>query len=262
MKKIAIILLAGVLSLSAGPALACTPEPPVDALWSPEPGQPWQWQLSSIPKPIPGVSIYGFDGADATAQDVANLGDSKTICYFSAGTVENWREDAGAFPDSVIGNPMDDWEGEKWLDIRQLDVLIPIMETRIQDCADKGFDAVEPDNIDAYSNDSGFNLSAEDQLAYNKALANAAHEAGLSIALKNDVEQVAELEPYFDFAINEECFQWNECKAYRPFVEEGKAVLNVEYNRRFDCDRAEELGLTSMQKRLALGPWRDACPAW
>lgn len=52
------------------------------------------------------------------------------ICYFSAGSWEDWRPDAGQFPDSVKGNNLEDWPGEKWLDIRQIDVLAPIMGAR------------------------------------------------------------------------------------------------------------------------------------
>ena len=106
----------------------------------------------------------------------------------------------------MIGKNLDDWEGERWLDIRRLDVLGPIMEARMELCEDKGFDGIEPDNVDGYLNDTGFDLTYEDQLRYNIWLANAAHEHGLSIGLKNDMDQAADLLAYFDWALNEQCF--------------------------------------------------------
>ncbi len=77
------------------------------------------------------------------------------------------------------------------------------MAARFDMCRDKGFDAVEADLVDGYARDSGFPLTAADQLTYNRMLADLAHERGLSIGLKNDLDQVADLVDHFDFAINE-----------------------------------------------------------
>lgn len=230
--------------------------------WIPEPGQPWQWQLAGTPAVLPGVAIYGMDGQETPERTVEDFADRglHTVCYFSAGSIERWRPDAGRFPDEMIGNPLDGWDGESWLDIRQIDILLPLMAERIDSCARKGFHAVEADNVDGYVNDTGFPLTAQDQLRYNRALAELAHERGLSIGLKNDVDQIAELEPDFDFAINEECFRYNECDAYRPFTTAGKAVFNVEYEETPGrCYKARELGLTSMLKNLELDEWRKPC---
>ena len=125
----------------------------------------------------------------------------------------------------------------------------------------KGFDAVEPDNVDAYQNDSGFPLSADDQRAFNVWIANQAHARGLSVGLKNDAEQVAVLAPYFDFAVVEQCFQYKECNSYLPFVEQGKAVFVAEYKVRPPrfCKRSKRLGFSTIFKRLALNSFRRAC---
>ena len=230
--------------------------------WSPEPGTQWQWQLAGTPALEPDIDVYGMDGQETTDVEVQNFTDRglRTICYLSAGTLENWRPDADRFPDTVVGKQMDDWDGESWLDVRQLDILLPIMAARIDDCARKGFDAVEADNVDGYANDTGFPVSAQDQLRYNRALAKLAHERGLSIALKNNVEQIPQLEPHFDFAINEECFRYDECDAYAPFTAAGKAVLNVEYEEvPGRCERARKLGLSSMLKNMELDAWRQPC---
>jgi hypothetical protein len=153
----------------------------------------------------------------------------KAICYVSAGSWENWRPDANQFPPSVLGNK-NGWAGEKWLDIRQTSVLLPIMEARVQKCAQAGFDGVEWDNVDGYTNRTGFPLTAADQLTYNASLANLAHAYGLTVALKNDVEQVSDLAPYFDYAVNEQCQQYSECSGYTAnFINAGKAVFQVEY---------------------------------
>ena len=108
------------------------------------------------------------------------------ICYFSAGSFENWRPDAAAFPASVKGSS-NGWPGENWLDIRQWSVLGPIMGARMDLAVSKGCDGVEPDNMDGYSNSTGFPLTAADQITYNTNIANLAHSKGLSVGLKNDV---------------------------------------------------------------------------
>jgi hypothetical protein len=70
-------------------------------------------------------------------------------------------------------------------------------------CRDKGFLAVDADNVDAYSNANGLGLTAEDQLDYNTWLAATAHELGLGMGLKNNLNQMAQLAPLFDFFVNE-----------------------------------------------------------
>jgi hypothetical protein len=126
---------------------------------------------------------------------------------------------------------------EWWLDHRKPAVRTA-MTARIQLAKNKGCDAVEPDNVDAYSHDDEISCSdqacwgitAADQLAYNRWLADTAHANCLGIALKNDIDQVTQLAPYFDFAINEECQRFQECGVYKTsFVAQNKAVFNAEY---------------------------------
>ena len=104
------------------------------------------------------------------------------------------------------------------------------MQARLELALQKGCDGVEPDNMTAYTNTSGFALTAADQLAFNRSLANAAHTRGLSIGLKNDLGQINELVDYFDFAVNEECFEFAECANLEPFTNQGKPVFNAEYS--------------------------------
>lgn len=230
--------------------------------WRPKPGLDWQWQLDGRADQSVDVSVYDIDGFENSAADVARLHRSgrKVICYINVGAWEDFRPDKAAFPASVLGSG-DDWDGERWLDVRQIAVLKPIMAQRFDMCRAKGFDAVEPDLVEAYNNDSGFAITAADQLAYNRMIAKLAHERGMAVGLKNDLPQIPALLEDFDFAVNEECAEYDECGELTPFVEAGKAVFHVEYEVPASdfCADARRLGLSSMEKKLELGVWRKAC---
>ncbi|MFH0177662.1 endo alpha-1,4 polygalactosaminidase [Streptomyces cacaoi] len=230
--------------------------------WQPRPGLAWQWQLDSEVDPSVDVPVYDIDGFENSAADVARLhrDGRKVICYVNVGAWENFRPDRKAFPSSVLGEE-NGWEGERWLDIRQIDVLRPIMERRFDMCRDKGFDAVEPDLVEGYGNDTGFPLTARDQLRYNRVIADIAHERGLAVGLKNDLPQIPQLLSDFDFAVNEECAEFDECALLSPFIAAGKAVFHVEYAEPTSsfCAETRRLKLSSMQKKLELGVWRRPC---
>lgn len=125
----------------------------------------------------------------------------------SAGTWENWLARTRASFRRRSKGAANGWPGEQWLDIRNLAVLGPILEARMDLCKAKGFDGIEPDNVDGYANATGFALTYADQIRFNTFLANAAHARGLSVGLKNDLDQVNDLQPLFDWALNEECFR-------------------------------------------------------
>jgi hypothetical protein len=222
----------------------------------------WQWQLQGrLDLSVP-ARVYDVDGFDTSASTVARLHSRRryAVCYFSAGAWENWRPDRGRFPAATLGAE-NGWPGERWVDVRRLRELAPVLRARIAMCARKGFDAVEPDNVDGYTNDSGFPLTASDQLRFNRWLARTAHRHGLAIALKNDLEQAPALAPSFDFAILEQCFQYDECDRAAPFLRAGKAVFDAEYalpTSRF-CPTARRLGINAMRKKLDLGTWRQPC---
>jgi hypothetical protein len=271
MRRVLLCLVAGSLVLATGLTSASAADGHASKLHAPEPcpgcwhpalNTSWQWQLQWKVDTSFDVEMYDIDMFDNSKALVGQLqADGRhVVCYISAGTWENWRPDADAFPQSVLG-AKNGWPGERWLDIRKLQVLRPIMRARIRICAQKGFDGIEFDNVDAYSNRSGFPLTARDQLRYNEWLANAAHKAGLSAALKNDVEQVKQLLPYFDFTLNEQCFQYHECGTLQPFIDAGKPVFNVEYKLDIDefCPQANAMNFNSLKKKLSLGAWRVAC---
>jgi hypothetical protein len=249
------------------PALIETKHSPSKSIWQPAPGTSWQWQLSDTLDLSVEAQVYDIDLFDNDASLVADLHSRgiQVICYISAGSWENWRPDASQFPKEIIGKDYVGWEGEKWLDIRRLDLLAPIMRARMDLCAQKGFDGLEPDNLDAYANDSGFPLTYEDQLKYNRWLSEQAHARGLSIGLKNDGAQAAELVSYFDWALTEDCFYNQECGQMSPFVQAGKQIIDTEYTDTgitLDefCPQAEKLGLTLIFKNRELDAFRRTCP--
>lgn len=231
------------------------------------PNLSWQWQLTGEIDTSLRVDLYDLDLFDTDRATVQELIDDNAwvICYVSVGTVEDWRPDAAEFPAEVVGKEYEGWPGERWLDIRRIDVIGPIIEERLDLCAEKGFDGVEADNVDGYANDTGFELTAEDQLAFDRWLADAAHDRGLPIGLKNDAEHAAELVDLFDFAVVEECFAEGSCEAFAPFIELRKTVLVAEYtDSGLDfaaaCEQAKEMELSLILKERDVGPWVERCP--
>lgn len=255
----------GVLpNASQAVVLKVNPAAVVGGLWTPPLVTSWQWQLSTFPLSPSGssllnVGMYDVDGFDSPASLVAAMHSKgiHAVCYLSVGTSENFRSDYAQFPASVKGKS-NGWPGEKWLDIRQISVLAPIMTARFQMCKDKGFDAVEPDNQDGYTNSTGFPLTSSDQLTYNKWIASTVHSLGLSVALKNDGDQVGQLLSYYDFSIAEQCQQYGECGLYKPFVSAGKAVFAAEY-RTGGCPALNALNFNGAIFDLDLTGKRTPC---
>jgi len=231
--------------------------------WQPGPGTSWQWQLTGEIDTSFDVQMYDIDLFNVSQGTIDQLhADGRiVICYFSAGSWEAWRSDAGDFPAAVLGNDLENWPDEKWLNIRDLEALSPLMAARLDLAVQKKCDGVEPDNVDGYTNNSGFPLTYQDQLTYNTWLAEQAHQRGLSIGLKNDLDQIDDLLPYFDWALNEECFSYTECGLLSPFVQSGKTVFGVEYELETQefCPQANALNFDFLKKNWDLDPWQAAC---
>ena len=218
---------------------------------------------------------------DAAAVRAIHARGAHAICYLSAGTAERFRPDYPryvafdrAHHHSLIGKPFScRFPDEHWLNLAngrgQRDFILRRVAARTEKCARAGFDGVEYDVVDAYAQGrrvTGWHTTAREQLVFDRALARIAHRHGLSAGLKNDLGQVPRLEPDFDFAINEQCFQYRECTnnpapGYRAFTRAGKAVLQVEYELPPSsfCSRAAALGISSIRKAadfsLAAAPW-------
>jgi hypothetical protein len=242
--------------------------PPSAAWWRPAPGLTWQWHLSNLPVDLTvDAQVYDIDLFENDASVVKTLHDRgrKVICYISVGSREDWRPDADQFPAQVLGKDYDGWPGEKWLDIRRVDLLAPIMLARLDLCKAKGFDAVEPDNIEIYDNKTGFPITYADQLAYARWLADEAHARGLAIGLKNAADMVADALPVFDFAITEDCFQQGWCDQVLPFIKAGKVVFAAEYTDtdvdfKAACTWGRRYNVSFIQKNRILTAFRNTCP--
>lgn len=254
---VTIALVALGLLLGAGQAWAA-------GWWTPPQKLTWYWQLTGRVDNDEPVAAYDIDGFENGAAEVAALHaqGKHVICYIDVGTAEDFRPDYREFPESVLGLP-NGWPGERWLDIRQLSVLEPIMTARFEMCKAKGFDAVEPDNMEGYANDTGFPLTAAEQLTYNEWVASEVHSLGMAALQKNDGEQTPELEPYFDGVVTEQCNQYRECGDFDPYLTAGKPVLNAEYHRstaRF-CAADSAAGIMGARFNLALNGRRFQ-PCW
>ena len=212
--------------------------------WKPQAGLTWQWQLSEeVGTPLD-VDVYDIDweADQATVQKLHAAG-IKVICYVSVGSWEDFRPDAKDFPAEVIGNDYDGWPGEKYVDIRS-PALRAVMSARFDTCKDKGFDAIEPDNMDVFElgEDSGFPLTEQDGIDYAKWLATAAHSRGISIGQKNASSITAEIVGTYDWALTESCFSDGDwCGDVKAYASANKPVFMCEYEA---------------------GSFDDACATW
>jgi endo-alpha-1,4-polygalactosaminidase (GH114 family) len=239
-------------------------------VWQPAPGTTWQWQLTGVIDTSLAVDMYDIDLFDVGQGKIDTLhADGRiVICYFSAGSWEEWRADAADFPAETLGNPLEGWPGERWVDIRSTEVR-DLMKARMDYAVTRGCDGVEPDNVDGYSNNNGMGLTRTDQLDYNRFLATEAHARNLSVGLKNATGLVSALEPEFDWALNEECVAYQECNSERPFIDAGKAVFHVEYVDRENqaqgladqmCADPQRRDFSSLVKTWDLDDFRVVCP--
>ncbi|WP_042882645.1 endo alpha-1,4 polygalactosaminidase [Cupriavidus necator] len=264
------------VSPSASTMAATTPKYAVTATttsattrWAPAITDTWQIQLTGRLNTSYAVVAYDIDLFDTPTATIATLKAQgrRVICYFSAGSAEDWRPDYSQFTAADMGAPLSGWAGERWLDTRSANVR-QIMQARMDLAVSKGCDAVDPDNVDAYTNSPGLPLTAETQLDYNRFLATEAHARGLAVGLKNDVGQVPVLAAEFDFAINESCHQYQECDTYSAFTGQGKAVFNIEYRSKYKtvaqrnalCTGAKAANLRTLVMPAYLdGSYRYAC---
>lgn len=174
--------------------------------------------------------MYDIDLFDTSTDVIAQLhaAGRVVICYFST-QYENWRPDAASFVTSVLGSNLDDWPGERYVDITS-PIVRSIMTERLDLAVSKGCDGVEPDNVDEYTNSNGLGITAADQLDFNTFIATQAHQRGLSVGLKNDLDQVTALVSYFDWVLDEQCNEFDECDTLKPFHTANKAVFGAEYS--------------------------------
>jgi hypothetical protein len=246
------------------------PAPTPPSVWHPAPRTTWQWQITGAVDETVSAQMFDIDLTDAQPGEI-NAGiigrlhnrGVRVICYMDSGAWESYRPDAAEFPKSVIGNSTG-WNGEYWLDIRAQSwpLFEPIIVDRMKLAVASGCDGIEPDQNNPVGNNPGFRITYADEKAWYLEVAKDAHALGLSVGMKNGIEIVdSDLVSSFDWALNEECFQYSECDALTSFIAAGKAVFQVEYqgDSTSFCPTANTLGFSTMKKRLALDSWRITC---
>lgn len=240
--------------------------------WQPTIGLTWQIQFTGSTELFSQqpYDVIEIDLDQTESKNIENLVDyyhqkgAKVVCYISVGSYEKWRDDANQFPAELIGNPYEGWRGENWLDIRQINQLSPIMESRFDKCAQLGFDGIEADNIQIADNNPGFPITTQDEIIYAKYITDLAHQRNLAIGQKNASHLVPELVEYFDFAVVESSFFYQETDAYLPFIESNKPVFAIEYTDNWHrdssfCELSQTLQFSTILKHRNLDQWIQPC---
>jgi hypothetical protein len=200
------------------------------AVTPPPPHAGFDYQIGGAYAPPSGVRVVSRDHTAAPAAGLYN------ICYVNAfqaqpGAESEWgdlllRDAAGR----VVYD--EDW-GEAILDIRTAAKRTRIaakVNGWVDGCAAKGFQAVEPDNYDTFTRAPDNLLTPAQAQAYIRLLSAHAHQAGLAIAQKNTVELAGDrVANGLDFAVAEECAEWDECGDYVDAF--GTNVIVIEYSR-------------------------------
>ncbi|TVY81270.1 hypothetical protein LSUE1_G002333, partial [Lachnellula suecica] len=235
--------------------------------------------LPLVPADAPVWDIDLWDSDNSTIAGLKALG-KIVICYFSAGTSEDWRPDYGSFAAADKGSVLPEWKGENWLRLGSANVRA-IMAARIQMAASKGCDAIDPDNTDGYfepsfrhtniqqSNTNSLNLQMSDSIDFMKFLVTTAASYGLKTGLKNSLQILPNVMSIVDFAVNEQCGQFGECAAYVDFIASAKPVFHIEYpakaptvlasEKSADCTNLGVTGLSTVLKELSLAGWVGYC---
>ena len=204
----------------------------------------FDYQLGGASEVPPGARIVVRDASATPAPGVVS------ICYVNAfqtqpGESEQWLSDHPELVLHVDGAPLEDpdWPDELLLDTstpEKREAIVQILGEQVGTCADKGFDAVEPDNLDSYTRSHGL-LTEADNLALSTLLVQRAHAAGLAIAQKNTVELGGRGKAAgFDLAVAEDCAEYDECGDYTAVY--GRQVIEIVYD---DAPDFEELLETS-----------------
>lgn len=230
----------------------------------------WDWQIGAATEAkvaLPaGVSLLDLDGFETSAAKVAGLKAQGVyaVCYLNVGSYESYRPDAAQYPDFLKIQTDPNWPDESFVDIRDVfregSVLAGILDRRLALCADKGFDAVEPDNLQNDQNVTSGVITRQDQLDFNGWLADRAHAHGLAILQKNGPDSILQADrqgrlmvDLFDGVLNESCQRYKECGPLAEYVRRGKLALNVEYRQAdLNCAAMNSLGVNSIFKDLYL----------
>jgi hypothetical protein len=290
MRVVRLSVLLFVLSLLVVPSTARADAP---SWWVPALGsQPWQWELShplnlssardigtndTLPdgQRAPAPVVYDIDGIINPSSTVADLhAQAKhVVCYIEVGAAGNYYSaaqegipttyyaqlsKAGVFGKKVGGYP------EHYLDIRSASTVSIIESMISQQCAAKGFDAVETDIDEEYMSKSGFPLTKAMEESYMTTLADDMHGLGLAWWIKNPDDTgdsyASDMFPLADAVLTEQCNQFSSCGLLSDYVGQ-KAVFNAEYHLKPSsfCHNDDERGFNGARFNLGLTGKRRPC---
>ena len=244
----------GVWTWTCGVKQSCATGTATRSWWQPGPiTLEWQWEIdhplnissasdmgtgqtafNGTLAPTTDPVVYDIDGFDNPASTVAALHAKGKIavCYIEVGAAENYRADYNLFPTATLGRSMPGYSSERYIDIRD-PTVVSIIKARILMCAQKGFDAIEPDIDESYGAATGFPLTLADEEAYMITLASYAHGLGVAMLGKNPDDTgdsyAADMVSVFDAILTEQCNQYSSCTlldAYTGVM----PVFNAEYS--------------------------------
>ncbi|GAA1367499.1 endo alpha-1,4 polygalactosaminidase [Streptomyces beijiangensis] len=207
---------------------ACAATPPSDQFALPPAHSGFDYQIGGAYEPPAGVTIISRDRTAAPAPGAYN------ICYVNAFQAQPDAE-GDWDPDLLLRTAggeivYDDEWNEAVLDLRtatKRERIAAKVNTWIDGCADKGYQAVEPDNLDTYERFPKY-LDAQQAKSFIGLLTEHAHGKGLAVGQKNTVDLAgARDETGLDFAVTEECGTYDECGDYAAAYDD--RVLVVEY---------------------------------
>lgn len=223
------------------------------------------YQLGTPYAPAAEVTVLVRDSTAGPAAGVYN------VCYVNGfqtqpGDTATWLSEHPELVLTVGGDVVADpgWPDEVLFDTStpvNRAALVRLLTPTLQLCAGKGFQAVEFDNLDSFTRSRGA-LTADDNLAFARELVAVAHGLGLDAGQKNAAEFASRGPGLgFDFAIAEECLQYDECGSYTSVY--GDRVIDVEYTDNLDqpfaelCERTDRPAMTILRDRDLTGPRDD-----
>ncbi|WP_407542902.1 endo alpha-1,4 polygalactosaminidase (plasmid) [Deinococcus radiomollis] len=242
----------------------------------------WDLQLgaggdSDVKAPT-GVKVLDVDGFNISASKVSQLNAQGlyTLCYLDVGSFEPFRPDSGQYPAYLKLQQDPSWPDEYFLDVTDVfkpgSALAAILINRFKMCKEKGFAAIDPDNLQNDENITGGRITTQQQIDFNGWVADQAHAQGLAVFQKNGPDKILlrdrtgkMMVEKFDGILNEQCQQYGECAALSEYTKRGKLALNIEYNTTLDCALSTTLKINSLKRDLGLaggnmsGYMREAC---
>ena len=199
------------------------------ARWVPPARPTWQWQLDGrLDTSVRRRRSTTSTCSTTTRATVAALHapGRRVVCYMSAGSLERGRPDVARFPRAVVGRTLDGWPGERWLDVRRLDVLGPMDRAPARPVPREGLRrASRPTTSTPTRTRSGFPLTAADQLRFNRFLARAAHARGLVDRAQERPRPGRRARAGLRLGVDEQCFQYDECDRLRAVRRRGQGGL-------------------------------------